>query len=381
LEAIMVSRKSREIPPFIVMDVLDRASEMERRGIDVVHLEVGEPDFDTPAGIVEAGRDALSQGHTHYTHSLGDPELREALARHYDRSYGVKVDPGHMLASSGSSPAMLITFASLLDPGDEVILPDPAYPCYPNMIRYVDGVPVPVKVREEDGFQYDPAEIRKRLGPRTKAIMVNSPANPTGCVMPASLMEEIASLGPTVISDDIYHGMTYEGEDHTMLEFTENAFVLGGFSKRWAMTGWRLGWVIAPEEFVRPLQKLQQNFFISSSSFVQKAGLAALEGEHPEVAQMMRTYDERRRFLVPALRELGLGVACEPGGAFYVFANVKRFTDDCYAFAFEILEKAHVAVTPGVDFGELSEGYIRFSYANSLERIREGVKRLRGFLP
>ncbi|MHC5038119.1 MAG: pyridoxal phosphate-dependent aminotransferase [Planctomycetota bacterium] len=376
----MVSRKSEEIPPFIVMDVLDKACEMEREGIDVVHMEVGEPDFDTPKKIVEAGREALFQGHTHYTHSLGDVALREALCRHFHRRYGVTVSPGHVLCTMGSSPAMLITFGALLDPGDEVILPDPGYPCYPNMIRYVGGVPVGIQVREEAGFQYDPADIRKKITPRTKAIIVNSPANPTGCVMEKDLLQEITALGPPVISDEIYHGMTYVGEDHTILEFTENAFVLGGVSKRWAMTGWRLGWVVAPEAYVRPLQKLQQNFFICPSGFVQKAGVTALDEEHPELEAMIRTYDERRRALVPALRDLGFGIAYEPGGAFYVFANVKAFTDDCYAFAFEILKEAHVAVTPGVDFGDLSEGYIRFSYANHLDRLLEGVRRLGDFL-
>jgi aspartate/methionine/tyrosine aminotransferase len=248
------------------------------------------------------------------------------------------------------------------------------------MIRYVGGEPVLVRVREETGFQYDPDEIRRRLGPKTRGIIVCSPSNPTGCVTPPALLEEIASLGPTVVSDEIYHGMTYEGEDHTILEYTDDAFVLNGFSKRWAMTGWRLGWVAAPPEHVRPMQKLQQNFFISPAGFVQKAGIAALTETHPELPEMMAVYDKRRRFLVPALRALGLSIACDPGGAFYVFAGVKDFTDDCYKFAFEILEKARVAVTPGVDFGPGSEGYIRFSYANSLERLQEGVRRLDAFL-
>ncbi|MCU0723745.1 MAG: pyridoxal phosphate-dependent aminotransferase, partial [Planctomycetes bacterium] len=376
----MPSRKSEEIPPFIVMDVLDRACTMDRAGADVVHMEVGEPDFPTPAKIVEAGHRALEKGYTHYTHSLGDPDLREALARFYKRSYGVDADPGRMLCTMGSSPAMLLAFAALLDPGDEVILPDPGYACYPNMIRFVGGTPVPVKVRGENGFQYEPSEIRKKIGPRTKAVIVNSPANPTGCVTSAEVLREIAGLGPLVISDEIYHGMTYEGECRSILEFTPNAFVLGGFSKRWAMTGWRLGWVIAPAAYVRPLQKMQQNFFISPASFVQRAGIVALDEEHPEIPAMIRTYDERRRFLVPELKRLGFGVPVMPRGAFYVFADVRRFTRDCYAFAFEILEKARVAVTPGVDFGRMSEGYVRFSYAASLERIREGVRRLEAFL-
>lgn len=376
----MVSKRSDKIPPFIVMDVLDRACALESEGIDVVHMEIGEPDFDTPAAIVEAGRAALAEGKTHYTHSMGLPALRESLVRHYDRAYGVTVPVDGLLVTLGSSPAMQMTFAALLDPGDEVIVPDPGYPCYTNMIRFFGAEPAILPVRTETGFQYDPDEIRKRITKKTKAILVNSPANPTGCVTSAELMAEIANMGPTVISDEIYHGLTYGPEDHSIREFTGNAFVLGGFSKRWAMTGWRLGWVIPPREFVRPLQKLQQNFFISPADFVQHAGVTALDQDHPELAEMVTTYDARRRTIVPALRDIGFDVPCEPSGAFYVFADVSAHTDNCYDFAFEILDKAHVACTPGVDFGERGEGYLRFSYATAIDRIREGMDRIGKFL-
>jgi aspartate/methionine/tyrosine aminotransferase len=375
-----VSKRSENIPSFIVMDVLDRAVEMQRGGADVVHMEVGEPDFPSPAKVVEAGIEALRKGATHYTHSMGLPALREAIARHYDRKYGVEVDPGCILVTMGSSPAMLMTFATLLDPGDEMILPDPAYPCYPNMVTYVDGVPCTVPVLREDDFQYRPADIRSRIGPRTKGIILNSPANPTGCVFDPGVIEEIARLGPVVVSDEIYHGMIYEGEDHTVLEYTDEAFVISGFSKLWAMTGWRLGWVIAPRRFVRPLQKVQQNFFISPADFTQHAGIAALEEEHPEIAEMLETYRRRRRYLLDHLGDVGLPVDYRPRGAFYLFLDVSRYTRDCYRFAFEILEKAHVAVTPGVDFGERGECCIRLSYANSLENLKKGVQRLGAFL-
>jgi aspartate/methionine/tyrosine aminotransferase len=375
-----VAKKAQAIPSFIVMDVLDRAVEMQRAGIDVVHMEVGEPDFDTPASIVEAGVSALRSGATHYTHSLGIPPLRQAISDHYRRKYGVEVDPDRILCTMGSSPAMLMTFCGLCDPGDEIVVPDPGYPCYQNMITYVGGVPRPVHVSEEDGFEYRLEKISKVLGPRSKAIIVNSPANPTGCVTSPAILKAIAGLGPYVISDEIYHGMIYEGEDHSILEYTDHAFVISGFSKLWAMTGWRLGWVIAPEPFVRPLQKIQQNFFISAADFTQVAGVTALAQEHPEIANMVRTYAERREYLLKTLPSIGLDIGYTPGGAFYLFANVRRYTSDCYGFAFDILEKAHVAVTPGVDFGSFGEGYIRFSYANSLTNIRKGVERLGNFL-
>lgn len=375
-----IAARAREMPPFIVMDILEKAKEMEARGENIIHLEIGEPDFDTPEPIKEAARQALRDGDTHYTHSLGKPELREEIARYYLHKYGVSISPDQIIVTSGTSPAMLLTFSVLLEQGDEVILPDPYYACYPNFIRYHGGRPVFLPVQEEDGFKYSLPAIRAGIGPRTRAIMVNSPANPTGAVFTAAELEALAGLGPCIIADEIYHGLVYEGREHTILEFTDRAFVINGFSKLYAMTGWRLGYVIAPPEFVRPLQKLQQNLFICAGSFVQAAGIAALRECDEHVAQMVATYDERRRYLLARLKAMGLATRVEPTGAFYALANVKEYTSDSYSFAFEILEKARVAVTPGIDFGRNCEGYLRLSYANSLENIQEGLDRLERFL-
>ncbi len=273
----MISKKAQEIPPFIVMDVLEKAQELERAGEKVIHLEVGEPDFDTPECIKEAAFRAICDGKTHYTHSLGLIELREAICEDYWNRYKVKVSPDQILIASGTSPAMLLLFSALLDPGDEIILSNPYYPCYPNIIRYVDGSPVFVEVKEEEGFQYLPEMIEEKLSPRVKGIMINSPSNPTGNVMSRERMERIAQFSPFIISDEIYHGLVYEGEAHSILEFTDRAFVINGFSKLYAMTGWRLGYVIAPKEFIRPMQKIQQNLFISASSFAQWGALVGLE--------------------------------------------------------------------------------------------------------
>jgi aspartate/methionine/tyrosine aminotransferase len=378
----MISKKAQEIPPFIVMDVLEKAQELERGGEHIIHLEVGEPDFDTPQCINEACYRAIREGKTHYTHSLGLIELREAISEDYWKKYRVKVSPEQILVASGTSPAMLLLFAALLEAGGEVILSNPYYPCYPNIIRFVDGSPVFVKVLEEEGFQYLPEMIEEKMSPRVKGIMINSPSNPTGNVMSAERMKKIANFSPFIISDEIYHGLVYEGEVHTILEFTDRAFVINGFSKLYAMTGWRLGYLIAPKEFIRPMQKIQQNLFISASSFAQWGALAGLKeaGSGSDIQKMRETYDQRRCFLIPKLRALGLGITVEPTGAFYVLANAKKFSNDSYRFAFDILKEAKVGVAPGIDFGTNAEGYIRFSYANSLENIKEGMNRLGRYL-
>jgi aspartate/methionine/tyrosine aminotransferase len=377
---MMISKKATEIPPFIVMDVLERAQELEREGEHIIHLEVGEPDFDTPECINEAGYRAICDGKTHYTHSMGLIELREAITEDYWKRYRVRVSPDQVLIASGTSPALLLLFSALLDFGDEVILSNPYYPCYPNIIRFVDGVPVFVEVFESEGFQYLPEMIEEKLSPKVKGIMINSPANPTGNIMSADRMKKIAQLSPYIISDEIYHGLVYEGEEHSILEFTDRAFVINGFSKLYAMTGWRLGYLIAPREFIRPMQKIQQNLFISASSFSQWAALSGLKEAGKDIQKMVKTYDQRRRYLIPRLKELGFGITVEPTGAFYILANAKRFLEDSYKLAFDILQETKVGVAPGIDFGSNAEGYLRFCYANSMENIVEGMNRLEKYL-
>ncbi|MBW2039494.1 MAG: pyridoxal phosphate-dependent aminotransferase [Deltaproteobacteria bacterium] len=376
----MIASRARDMKSFIVMDVLERAQEMECRGEKLIHLEVGEPDFDTPEPIKEACLRAIREGKTHYTHSQGLLQLREAICEKYVEKYRVEVSPEQVLITSGTSPAMLLLFSALLEPRDEVILPNPHYPCYPNIISYVEGRPILVDTEEEEGFQYLHPQIKERITPRTKGIIINSPSNPTGVVMDQGRMEEIASLSPYIISDEIYHGLVYKGKEHTILEFTDRCFVLNGFSKLYAMTGWRLGYLITPREFIRPMQVMQQNLFISPNSFVQWAGIAALQEAQNEVGEMREIYNRRREFILRRLRELGLGVAVEPTGAFYILANARKYSSDSYRLAFDILEKAKVGVTPGIDFGSRAEGFLRFSYANSLENIEEGMERLQKYL-
>lgn len=375
-----ITKRAKEIPPFLVMDVLETAQQMEKKGQDIVHLEIGEPDFDTPHCIKDAAIKALRNDETHYTHSLGIIELREAICEHYEKTYGVSVSPDQVLVTSGTSPAMVILFATLLEKGSEVIISDPHYTCYPNLVNFFGGVPVRIPVYEEEGFQYSPEAIKEKITAQTRAVMINSPSNPTGNLLDQKRMAEIAGLGVPVISDEIYHGLVYEGQEHSILEFTDNAFVLNGFSKAYAMTGWRLGYLIVPPSFTRPMQKIQQNLFISANAFVQRAGVAALREAGPDVIRMREIYNERRKYMIKRLRKIGLGISVEPTGAFYILGNIKQFSNDSYKMAFDILKNARVGVAPGIDFGKNCEGFLRFSYANSLENIKEGLDRIERYL-
>jgi aspartate/methionine/tyrosine aminotransferase len=374
------SSRAQQLSPFIVMEVLEKAQSMAAQGEDIIHLEIGEPDFDTPEPVKEAALRAIKQNDTHYTHSLGKITLREEIARYYWKKYRVEISPEQVIVTSGTSPGMLLVFSALLERGEEIILPDPYYACYPNFIRYVDGQPVFMPVNEEDAFKYRPADIKKHISPLTRAIMVNSPSNPTGSVFSRSELESLAGLDQFIISDEIYNGLIYEGEEHSILEFTDRAFVINGFSKLYAMTGWRLGYVIAPPEYIRSMQIMQQNLFICASSFAQEGGIAALRDCDKEVQEMLGIYNQRRFYLLERLKQMGIATRHDPSGAFYALANVKEYTNDSYDLAFKILEQAKVAVTPGIDFGANCEGYIRFSYANSLSNIKEGLDRLEVYL-
>jgi aspartate/methionine/tyrosine aminotransferase len=378
------AQRTQVITPFIVMEIMERIHEMEARGIHVVHMEIGEPDFAAPDCVKEAARLGLECDETSYTHSLGDIRLRRAICDYYQGHYGVSLDPGQIVVTSGTSPAMLLLFSALVDPGDEIIISDPHYACYPNFIRFAQGIPVPVPVFESEGFQYTPEAIEARITPRTRGILINSPSNPTGNLMSPERMGQIADLAGRrdipIISDEIYHGLVYEGRDHSILEFTRDAFVFNGFSKLYAMTGLRLGYLIAPLSFIRPIQVLQQNFFISANSIMQLAGAAALREAEAETREMKEIYNRRRIYMIKRLRDMGLGITVEPTGAFYVFANARHISMDSYALALDILEKAHVGVTPGIDFGANGQGYLRFSYANSMENLEVGLDRLEAYI-
>jgi len=373
-------RQIQSITPFLVMDVLEKANAMASEGREVIHLEVGEPDFDTPGCIRAAAAKAMENSRTHYTHSLGIPELREAISRHYRATYGVPVDPEQVLVTAGSSPALLTAIACLVDPGDEVVLTDPHYACYPNFIRVLSAVPKLIPTGSEDAFQLNPDKVRAVLSSKVKAMVINSPANPTGICLDDAHLRVLAGLGLPIISDEIYHGLVYAGEQHSILEYTDDAIVINGFSKAWAMTGWRLGWAVFPKSLIRTAQKIQQNLMICAPSMAQWAGVAALTEAHGDVERMRLTFARRREVMLGEMKRHGFSVEVEPTGAFYVLVNMKEWTNDSYRFAMDILEATGVGVTPGIDFGPGAQGYLRFSYANSEGNIREGVSRVAGYV-
>ena len=377
----MISKRASRFTSFIVMDVMAKAEELERQGESVIHMEVGEPDFPTPKVITRAAHQALLDNKTRYTHALGLLELRQAICDFYRKEYGVRITPDQVLVSTGTSPALLFAMLAILDHGDEGIISNPRYPCYQNFILAAGGKVKEVKTFPEEGFQYRPKDIKKKLSPRTKAILINSPSNPTGIVMTRDQLQSIAQFHRQyIISDEIYHGLVYKDRAHSILEFTDRAFVINGFSKLYAMTGWRLGYCIFPKAFSKVMQRIHQNFMISANSFIQWAGIAALTKARKDVDRMVRIYDERRRYMLLRLSEMGFVIHVEPTGAFYVFADARRFCKDSYREAFRITEEVKVGVTPGIDFGSGGEGFLRFSYANSLENIKEGLDRLERYL-
>lgn len=377
---VKLPKRIQEIKPFLVMDILERAHQLEAAGQDVIHLEVGEPDFDTPAAAVRAAREAMEGGQTHYTTALGTLELREAIAAFYSERYGLAIGASRIAVTTGSSAAMLALFAVLLDEGDEVLLTDPHYACYPSFILSAGGRPVLVPAGPDENFTLEVEAVQERITPKTKAILLNSPSNPTGFRLERERLEALCNLGVPVVSDEIYHGLSYGAPDHSALEFSGEAFVVNGFSKYFAMTGWRLGYLILPEAYVRPVEILLQNYFISPNAFVQEGGIAALKHAIPDAEKMRAVYGERRKTIIKALKDIGLGVRREPDGAFYAFADARAFGSDSLALAREILENTGVAVAPGADFGPRGEGFLRLSYCNSIENIEKGIARIGAYL-
>lgn len=380
-----LARRAAEVEPFLAMEITERAMALERAGRSVIRLGVGEPDFPPPPEVIEACQRALAAGETGYTDSRGLPELREAIAADHARRSGVRVDPERVLVTNGVSSAMLLVFALLVDTGDEVVLGTPHYPCYPSFVRLFGGRPVLVPTRAEDGFRLDPDAVRRAVGPRARALLVASPANPTGAVQDAETLRALASLGVPLVSDEIYGGLVYDGAScASALGLADDVFVLDGFSKRYAMTGFRLGYAIAPAAVARPLQSLQQNLFICANRFVQHAGVAALVYGAKQLELMRAAYARRRTLLVDGLRRLGFCVPRTPEGAFYVFADARPFGElarDSRRFAFDLLERTGVAAAPGVDFGAAGEGFLRFCYAASEDALSEALRRLESALP
>ena len=369
-----------DIEPFQVMDILARARALEAQGRSIVHLEIGEPDFPTAPGIVEAGIAALKAGHTHYTSALGLPALREAIAASYPAT--CRPDAAQIVITPGASGALLLVSAALITPGDQVLLADPGYPCNRRFVRLFEGEAVSVPVGADTGYQLDAKLIRRHWTRKTMAVMITSPSNPTGTMVSsaemARIVETVRELGGVLIVDEIYHGLTYGVDAVSALAHSNDVFVINSFSKYYGMTGWRLGWIVAPPVYVSALDKLSQNFFTAAGTLSQHAALAAFTAPvHEEMEKRREIFRERRDYLLPALRELGFDIPVTPEGAFYVYADCSRFTDDSERFARELLEQAGGAITPGRDFGShRARQHVRFSYANAREHLEEGIRRL-----
>jgi aspartate/methionine/tyrosine aminotransferase len=377
------SRRSQDIEPFHVMALLARAQALEQAGHDVIHLEIGEPDFTTAEPIVRAGQAALAAGHTRYTAARGLPALRAAIAGFYGTRYNLDLDPERILVTPGGSGALLLASSLLVDPDRHWLLADPGYPCNRHFLRLVEGAAQLVPVGPQTAYQLTPSLVDAHWNADSVGALVASPANPTGTVLSASelaaLSQALKARGGHLVVDEIYHGLTYGMDAASVLQVDDEAFVLNSFSKYYGMTGWRLGWLVAPPQAVPELEKLAQNLYISASSIAQHAALACFEPETLAVFEQRRhAFQARRDYLLPALRALGFRIEVEPQGAFYLYCDVSDFTDDAQAFCAHFLETEHVAFTPGLDFGHYrANQHVRLAYTQEIPRLEEAVARIR----
>jgi aspartate/methionine/tyrosine aminotransferase len=381
-----IARRMQVIQPFHVMALLARARQLEAAGRSIIHMEIGEPDFITPQPVIDAGHAALTAGHTHYTPATGLPALRRRIADFYRERYDIEVDPLRIVVTPGASAGLQLVLAALVNPGERVLLADPGYPCNRNFVYLFGGTPVSLPVDAASGYQPTVQQVRDNWNATTAALLVASPSNPTGSLLDLATLREYQAIaraqGGRLIVDEIYHGLVYDTAAATALSVSDEVVVINSFSKYFGMTGWRLGWLVAPPLLVPELDKLAQNLFLAAPTLSQHAALRAFDPDTIAILEERRaTFQQRRDFLLPALRELGFGIPVTPAGAFYLYADCSRFTRDSYTFSQQLLEEAGVAITPGIDFGtNHPEQHVRFAYTTSLEKLQEGVRRLRAWL-
>jgi len=383
---VKTAARMRHIQPFHVMALLARARQLEAAGRSIIHMEIGEPDFVTPQPVIDAGVRALAEGRTHYTPATGLLQLRERIADFYASHHAVEVDPGRIVVTPGASAALQLVMGGLVDPGDRVLLADPGYPCNRNFVHLFNGEPVGLPVTADSGYQPTAEQVEAHWSDNTVALVVASPSNPTGTLLDRDTLQAFHAVtsarGGALVVDEIYHGLVYGERAVTALAVSEELFVINSFSKFFGMTGWRLGWVVAPREFVPEIDKLAQNLFLAAPTLSQHAALRAFDPDNLEILEARReAFRQRRDYLLPALRELGFTIPVTPAGAFYLYADCSRFTADSFAFSQRLLEEAGVAITPGIDFGSfMPERHVRFAYTTSLENLQEGVRRIGAFL-
>jgi len=381
-----LSRRAEQLSPFHVMDILAQAKALSQQGKSIYHLEVGEPDFATAEPIINAGIDALKQRRTHYTPALGLPELREEIAGYYKRKFSIEVDPRRVIITSGASGALQLAMLCLLDPGENVLLADPGYPCNRNIAQILAAEAVAVPVSADSHYQLDAESVALHWNDRTRAAMVASPSNPTGTILPREQLESLCRFVEKkqgrIIVDEIYQGLVYEEEEYTALEVSNECFVINSFSKYFGMTGWRLGWMVVPDFYVDAIDRIAQNIFLAPPTVSQIAALTALQAETQVILDARRDeFRQRRDFLLPALEQMGFEVAVKPQGAFYIYADCHRFTDDSFSWVNRLLDEQGVAVTPGIDFGRhLANRHCRFAYTQSLEILQQAVDKIDTFV-
>jgi aspartate/methionine/tyrosine aminotransferase len=384
--SVRLAKRTQGIAPFYVMELLRRAKQLEAQGRNIIHMEIGEPDFATPQTIIEAGVKHLGTGEVKYTPASGLPELREKISEFYRQRYSVKIDKARIFVTPGASGAFLLALGTSLNPSEELLMADPCYPCNSNFVKLFDGKARTIPVDAASRYQLTAAQIKQHWTKATKGVLVASPSNPTGTLIaPDQLKQAIHTaneLGGCFYSDEIYHGLVYGEHASTALEFSDNVFVINSFSKYFGMTGWRVGWLIVPEEFVDVTEKLAQNIFIATATHSQYAALAAFDEDTlTELERRRAEFEARRDFLYDELLRLGFDIPIKPDGAFYIYANCSKFTDDSYQFALDLLEAEGVAITPGKDFG-LNEAnhYVRFAYTTSIDKMTVAMQRLEKFV-
>jgi aspartate/methionine/tyrosine aminotransferase len=376
---LKLTERIRNISPFYVMELLERARSMEAEGKDIIHMEVGEPSLPTPFFIKNEAVRAIMDGRTFYTHSLGIPELRARVAQHYLETHHVNISAERIIITNGTSGAFLLLFGALLERGSLLAISDPGYPCYKNIAIFVDADTLQIPVSEDSHFQITPEHL-KRAARLPDALVLANPSNPTGTIYAteglSSLYEYLSLHDSLFVVDEIYSGLSYDKKPETALVISDNIIVVSGFSKTFAMTGFRLGWMVVPEPLVRPLQKCAQNLFISPPSISQYAALSAFDNPD-EIDTMRKTYEERRNFMVPRLKGLGFSIPVYPDGAFYIYAGIEKWSIDSMDFVNKALTDAGVAITPGYDFGVFRAGsHVRFSYTENLEKLQRGCDKL-----
>lgn len=381
-----IAERAANIRPFYVMDLLARAKQLEVEGRSVIHLEVGEPDFATAKPIVDAGIKALRELKTHYTPALGLPELRQAIADYYQRKFNINIDADRVVVTPGASGALQLALSVLADAGDEVLLSDPGYPCNRNIAEVLGVKSKSIPVTAESNFQLSDKHVREHWSVNTRAAMVASPSNPTGTVIEQqqmkTLLESVEEAGGHLIVDEIYQGLVYDTDDYTALSFSDDVFVINSFSKYFGMTGWRLGWMVVPEDYIDAIDRIAQNIFLAPSTIAQHAALVAFEAETGEILQRRAgIFKERRDYMLPVLCEMGFKIPVTPQGAFYIYADCSAITDDSFKWCHDLLEAEGVAVTPGIDFGDYEANtHVRFSYTRPVDELERAMCRITRFI-